>query len=131
MLLTRRKSTDRRLLTALKAERRARHEASSRAVALDHDKQLAVVDAVEWAVERWASRDLVEASATDPRPAHAARLIAALAYLDERFQRLEPPFVTQVVERVASAFPDAQTGPRFDAKAAAALLAVEVGAFRR
>ena len=131
MLLTKRKSTERRLVTTLKAERRASRAATPPTATLDHDKQLAVVDAIEWAVERWASRDLVERSATDPRAAHANRLIAALIYLDPRFERLELPFVTQVIETVASAPSDTVTGPRLDAKAAAALLAVEVGAFRR
>jgi len=58
--------------------------------------------------------------------------------LDSRFARLEPAFVTRVISRVvdgergASASPDdGQSEPRLDAKAAAALLTVEVGAFRR
>src|SRR5260221_10866851 len=89
MLLTKRKNAARRLLSAVKAERGASQTAAPRDTALDHEKQLAVVDAVEWAVERWASRDRVEASAADPRAAHAAHLIAALVYLDARFQSLD------------------------------------------
>jgi hypothetical protein len=131
MLLTKRKSTERRLVTALKAAPGTTRQTSAGADLL-HEKQLAVVDAVEWAVERWASRDLAPPSSTDPRAAHAARLIAALMYLDPRFERLEPAFVTQLMENVASAPPDElHEGPRLDAKAAAALLTVEVGAFRR
>jgi hypothetical protein len=131
MLLTKRKSADRRLVTALKAARRTSHETSPRAADLHHEKQLAVVDAVEWAVERWASRDSAPPNATDPRAAHAARLIAALVYLDARFERLKPGFVTQVIEGVASSPTSEHEVPRLDAKAAAALLTVEVGAFRR
>ncbi|HWZ93046.1 MAG TPA: hypothetical protein VNW92_29510 [Polyangiaceae bacterium] len=131
MLLTKRKNAARRLLNAVKAERDASRTVAPRDAALDHEKQLAVVDAVEWAVERWASRDRVEPITVDPRAAHAAHLIAALAYLDSRFQRLDGAFVTQLIEAVAAAPPEAQDGPRLDAKAAAALLTVEVGAFRR
>jgi hypothetical protein len=131
MLLTKRKTAARRLLSAVKAQRGASRTAAPRDVALDHEKQLAVVDAVEWAVERWASRDQVEPSTADPRAAHAAHLIAALVYLDSRYQRLDRAFVTQLIEAVAATSPEAHGGPRLDAKAAAALLTVEVGAFRR
>ena len=131
MLLTKRKTTARRLLSAVKAQRGASRAAAPHDAALDHEKQLAVVDAIEWAVERWASRDQVEPSSADPRAAHASHLIAALVYLDSRFQRLDQAFVTQLIEAVAAASPEAQDEPRLDAKAAAALLAVEVGAFRR
>ena len=78
-----------------------------------------------------STRERVEPSAADPRAAHAARLIAALVYLDPRFARLDPAVVTQAIEAVASAPGDAAAGSRLDAKAAAALLTVEVGAFRR
>ena len=137
MLLTKRKSAERRLLSTSKARRDLGSMASPASVALDHEKQLAVLDAVEWAVERWTSRELATPGSTDPHHAHAARLIAALIYLDSRFARLEPVFVTRVISRVVdfeagpNAAPDAQSGPPLDAKAAAALLTVEVGAFRR
>jgi hypothetical protein len=131
MLLTKRKSAQRQLISAAKAERRAGLAASPDDGALDREKQLAVVDAVEWAAERWAARDLAPPNAPNPRAAHAVRLIAALVYLDARFARLDPSLVIQVVERVTSSSPAGDTGPRLDAKAAAALLAVEVGAFRR
>jgi hypothetical protein len=131
MLLTKRKRSAHRLLTSVKAARNVREPTAPHEASLDHEKQLAVVDAVEWAVERWGSRDLVEPSASDPHAAHAKRLIAALVYLDERFARLEPALVTQVIERVAGPGPTAASEPSLDAKAAAALLTVEVGAFRR
>jgi hypothetical protein len=128
MLLTKRKKAERRLLSALKAQQSGTPLPASPVVALDHDKQLAVVDAVEWAAERWATRELIAAGSADPRAAHATRLVAALVYLDARFERLDPAFVTQVIEDVTRPTP---AGRRLDAKAAAALLAVEVGAFRR
>jgi hypothetical protein len=131
MLLRKRKSAKRGLISAIKARRRASDAGSPRASAIEHEKQLAVVDAVEWAVERWASWDLVEPSATDPRPAHAARLIAALVYLDARFQRLDPAFVTRIIEDVAGPRPAEPGRSRLDAKAAALLLTVEVRAFSR
>jgi hypothetical protein len=131
MLLTKRKGTQRRLLTSTKAGANAALASAPPELALDHDKQLAVVDAVEWAAERWSSSDLADRSATDPRPAHAARLIAALVYLDARFERLDPRFVSEVIDGVATPPAPGQPGPRLDAKAAAALLTVEVGAFRR
>ena len=129
MLLSRRKRAESRLVVAVKAERSARR-ATAAGAALEHEKQLAVVDAVEWAVERWASRDRVEPTATDPRAAHAERLIAALVYLDSRFARLEPAFVTELIDAVAAS-PEGSPSPRLDAKAAAALLTVEVRAFSR
>lgn len=131
MLLKKRKSEKRSLLSARKARRRASDAVSPHAAALEQEKQLAVVDAIEWAAERWASPDLVEPGATDPRPAHAARLVAALVYLDARFERLEPAFVTRIIEDVAGTSPAEQRRPRLDAKAAALLLTVEVGAFSR
>lgn len=135
MLLTKRKSAQRSLLRDLKAQRQGRRSEGAGDSTLDHEKQLAVVDAVEWAVERWTSRDLVEPSTADPRAAHARRLIAALVYLDSRFSTLQTAFVTQLIEAVAGApqegSPKGSPGPQLDAKAAAALLAVEVGAFRR
>jgi hypothetical protein len=131
MLLTKRKSAQRRLLGALKAQRSERRALTAGDAALDHEKQLAVVDAVEWAVERWASRDRVEPAAADPRLAHATRLIAALLYLDPRFEGLQPNFVTEIIEAVAGAPPEGADRPQLDAKAAARLLTVEVGAFRR
>lgn len=67
----------------------------------------------------------------DPRSIHTAQLITALVYLDSRFARLTPSFVAEVIDRLASAPADGPAGPRLDAKAAAALLTVEVGAFRR
>jgi len=132
MLLTKRKSSERRLLSTSKARRDLGRIASPSSVALDHEKQLAVLDAVEWAVERWTSREFATPGSTDPHRAHAARLIAALIYLDSRFARLEPVFVTQVISRVVDFEAGAsQSGPPLDAKAAAALLTVEVGAFSR
>ena len=137
MLLTKRKSAERRLLSTSKARAGLASAAPRPSVALDHEKQLAVLDAVEWAVERWTSHELAPPSITDPRQAHATRLIAALIYLDSRFAHLEPAFVSRVISRVvdfedpASAAPDGPSLPRLDAKAAAALLTVEVGAFRR
>ena len=128
VLLTKRKNDHSRLLSIVKRRQNVEPRASA---ALVHEKQLAVVDAVEWAAERWASRDLVEDGIGDPRAVHAARLIAALVYLDERFGRLGDAFVTEIIDRVASAGPDAASGPRLDAKAAAALLTVEVRAFGR
>ena len=128
MLLTKRKAAQRRLVTGIKRAR-DRVPASNTTAALDHEKQLAVVDAVEWAVERWASRDFLARPVADPRAAHAARLIAALTYLDPRFERLDPAVVTGIIDSVATPGPDSPG--RLDAKAAAALLAVEVGAFRR
>jgi hypothetical protein len=128
MLLTKRKAGQRRLLSTTKARQGAAAEPGS-AVPLDHEKQLAVVDAIEWAAERWADRDVAAQTAPDPKSWHAARLIAALTYLDARFDRLDPTFVTQVIDGVTSE--PALEGARLDAKAAAALLAVEVGAFRR
>jgi hypothetical protein len=128
VLLTKRKNDQSRLLSIVKRRRNPEPAASA---ALAHEKQLAVVDAVEWAAERWAARDLIEHGAGDPRAAHAARLIAALVYLDERFGRLKDAFVTEIIDRVASAGPNADSGPRLDAKAAATLLAVEVRAFGR
>ena len=128
MLLTKRKKGPSRLLSVVK--RRQNLEPPSSAASV-HEKQLAVVDAVEWAAERWASRDLIEHGVDDPRAVHAARLIAALVYLDERFGRLGDAFVTEIIDRVASAGADVASGPRLDAKAAAALLTVEVRAFGR
>jgi hypothetical protein len=132
MLLTKRKRTRSRLLGRVKARTAAELPAAASAdLALDHHRQLAVVDAVEWAAERWASRELAPPGAPDPRPAHAARLIAALGYLDARFARLDPSFVTEVIDGVANPAQTEHAAPRLDAKAAAALLTVEVGAFRR
>lgn len=131
MLLTKRKRAQRRLISALKARLGAGGAVTPQGASLDHEKQLAVVDAVEWAVERWASRDLALRAAADPRVAHAARLIAALVYLDPRFSALQVPFVTRVIEAVVGAPEPGGGGPQLDEKAAAALLMVEVGAFRR
>jgi hypothetical protein len=131
MLLTKRKRAERRLLTAVKAARTASEPLLPQDGALDHEKQLAVVDAVEWAVERWGSRGLSEPHADDPQAAHAQRLIAALVYLDQRFARLDPGRVAQVIERVAGPLAFAASEPSLDPKAAATLLTVEVGAFRR
>ena len=131
MLLTKRKRAHSRLLGSAKARAAAAPPAALADLALDHDRQLAVVDAVEWAAERWASRQHAPPGAPDPCPAHAARLIAALTYLDARFQGLEPRFVTELIDGVASPAETEHAGPRLDAKAAAALLTVEVGAFRR
>ena len=133
MLLTKRKSAARHLLSTVKA--RTALDPSPPSGALDHEKQLAVVDAVEWAVERWGSPELAAPGTTDLRAAHAASLIAALIYLDSRFEHLEPAFVSQVISQVIgdaeSAPTEGASRPPLDAKAAAALLIVEVGAFRR
>lgn len=128
MLLTKRKRALHRLLQARKA-RAALSRAESDADARDHDKQLAVVDSVEWAAERWSEPDLTGLTTAEPHALQTAQLIAALVYLDPRFSRLDPGFVAEILDRVANAH--SQGGPRLDAKAAAALLTVEVGAFRR
>jgi len=130
MLLTKRKRALNRLLQARKA-RAALTRAESDDPANDHDKQLAVVDAIDWAAERWSEPDLARPSTTEPHALHTAQLIAALVYLDPRFSRLDPRVVSEIIDRVANAPSDASRGPRLDAKAAAALLTVEVGAFRR
>lgn len=128
MLLTKRKRARPRLLRAQKAQTaQARAEADD--AARDHDKQLAVVDSVEWAAERWSEPELDRLPTAEPRALQTAQLIAALVYLDPRFSRLDPEFVAEIIDRVADA--PSPAGPRLDAKAAAALLTVEVGAFRR
>jgi hypothetical protein len=128
MLLTKRKRALNSLVQARKT-RAARAGAESEDAARDHDKQLAVVDSVEWAAERWSEPDLAGLATAEPRALQTAQLIAALVYLDPRFSRLNPNFVAEIIERVANAH--SQVGPSLDAKAAAALLTVEVGAFRR
>ena len=128
MLLAKRKRPLSCLLQARKA-RAALERAESNDAARDHDKQLAVVDAVEWAAERWSEPDLARPPTAEPHALQTEQLIAALAYLDPRFSRLDPRFVAQIIDRVADTLDHG--GSRLDAKAAAALLAVEVGAFRR
>jgi len=128
MLLTKRKRALNRLLQARK-ERAARSRAESDDAARDHDRQLAVVDSVEWAAERWTEPDPAGLPTAEPHALQTAQLIAALVYLDPRFSRLSHSFVAEIIDRVANA--PSQLGPRLDAKAAAALLTVEVGAFRR
>lgn len=119
-----------RLLSLAKA-RQSQPPAVSESAALVHEKQLAVLDAVEWAVERWCSRAEISEAVADPRPTHSAHLIAALVYLDPRFERLDAAFVTDIIDRVVDQPVASNSGPRLDAKAAAALLTVEVGAFGR
>ncbi len=127
VLLTKRKTTHSRLLSLTKARQSLPADVDA-AAALVHEKQLAVLDAVEWAAERWTLR---EGPAGDPRATHAARLVAALVYLDPRFERLDPAFVIELIDRVVDPPLALATGPRLDAKAAAALLMVEVAAFGR
>jgi hypothetical protein len=128
MLLTKRKRARPGLLRAQKA-RTAQARAEADDAARDHDRQLAVVDSVEWAAERWSEPELGRVPTAEPRALQTAQLIAALVYLDPRFSRLDPEFVAEIIDRVTDA--PSLAGPRLDAKAAAALLTVEVGAFRR
>lgn len=128
MLLTKRTKQS-RLLSRTKA-RQSPPPALADA-ALVHEKQLAVLDAVEWAAERWTLHEGRLDDATDPRATHAARLVAALVYLDPRFARLDAAFVIDIIDRVVDPPLTLATGPRLDAKAAAALLMVEVAAFGR
>ncbi len=130
VLLTNRKALHSRLLSVSKA-RQSAPAAVGEAAALVHEKQLAVLDAVEWAVERWSPHSEISEAAADPRPTHSAHLIAVLVYLDPRFGRLGSAFVTAIIDRVVNPPLASNAGPRLDAKAAAALLTVEVGAFGR
>jgi len=107
------------------AARRVEGQAGPRSVlrqrtrpALEHDKQLAVVDAGRVGSGALGGARFRVESTSDPRLSHATRLMAALVYLDSRFERLEPSFVTELIEgRGRARRPTPPPRPRLDAKA--------------